>query len=168
MVDLAMVEANFAVWNESIYSRTFFGGRHVCVRQFYNNKDTMDCLTISESWDHLLADVWYPRAVGGAGEAHERNENVRCGGDKSVYFLYTSFLVALRKKAIISLIPVPVQANLWLMVNNNKTLLLVVLGRVWMPLTAELLRSFVWFWARRKVRRSNYRILKELSGANQN
>ena len=47
-------------------------------------------------------------------------------GDESVYFLYTSFLVALTKKAIISLRPVPAQANLWIMVNNNKTLLLVV------------------------------------------
>ena len=48
------------------------------------------------------------------------------GADKSVYFLYTFFLGALSKKAIISLRPVPAQDNLCLMVTNNKTLLLVV------------------------------------------
>ena len=56
------------------------------------------------------------------GEPHERVENVRCGAEESVYFLYTYFLGAL----IISLRPAPAQANLWLIVNNNKTLLLVV------------------------------------------
>ena len=113
-------------WNESNYSRTIFGGRHKYGCRFYNNKDILACLTISECRERLPADVWYQALGKAPGEPHERVENVRCGAEESVYFLYTSFLVALTKNAIISLRPVPPQANLYLMVNNNKTLLLVV------------------------------------------
>ena len=57
-------------------------------------------------------NIVYNQAPGeAAGEVHERVENVRCGADESLYFLKTSFLGALTKMAIISMIPVPAQAN---------------------------------------------------------
>ena len=91
MVDLAIVEANFAVWNEANYGKTVSWGRHKYVRHFYNNKDILECLTISECRERWLADVWYQDALAPAGEEHERGENVRCGAGESVYFLYQSF-----------------------------------------------------------------------------
>ena len=72
---------------KQIMAKQFPGGRHKYVRHFYNNKDILDCLTISECWQKLPADVWYPRTGEGPGEAHKRVENVRCGVDKSVYLL---------------------------------------------------------------------------------
>ena len=48
---------------KQIIAKTISGGLHQFLRHFYNNKDILDCLTISECRERWWADLWYQDAL---------------------------------------------------------------------------------------------------------